>query len=138
MNNRLAAAALVAALVPAAPAAAGTAETRAFSDARLAAFGSGDIEALIAQYADDAVIVTPDAVLTTAEERRALITATIGLFADPTMKFQMIRVVAEGDLLHYVWTAETDTMDFGTGVETYIIRDGKAVQQTEWFAPVAK
>jgi hypothetical protein len=133
-----AAAILVAALTAAAPIQAGTPETQAFSDARLAAFAKGDIEALLAQYSEDAVIIAPDGIHDTPEARRAFITAVIGAMGRPDLKFEMLKAEAAGDLLHYVWKAETGTVDFGTGVETYLIRDGKAIYQTEFNQPMSK
>ena len=48
--------------------------------ARLANFGSGNIEGLLAQYADDATIISPMGVIDTAEGRRGMIEGIIGEF----------------------------------------------------------
>ena len=129
---------LAAALLMTAAAHADTAATEAMSQARLAAFAKGDVETLLAQYADNAVIIAPSGVIDTPEARRALVTRTIAAFAVPDMKFTMVSATARDDLLTYVWTAETPTTDFGTGVETYVLKDGRIVYHTEYFNSKAK
>ena len=129
---------LAAALLMTAAAHADTAATEAMSQARLAAFAKGDVETLLAQHADNAVIIAPSGVIDTPEARRALVIQTIAAFAVPDMKFTMVSATARDDLLTYVWTAETPTTDFGTGVETYVLKDGRIVYHTEYFNSKAK
>ena len=101
-----------------------------FADARLAAFGKGDAEALIAQYSDDATVFTPMGVLHGAAQIRPMIEGVIGEFAQPGTTFKLISQAAEGSTVAFVWQAETAKNVYDLGVETYVIADGKAVYQT--------
>ena len=58
--------------------AADNSSAEAFAAARLANFGSGNIEGLLAQYADDATIISPMGVIDTAEDRHGMIAGIIG------------------------------------------------------------
>jgi hypothetical protein len=127
----LSSAALIAASLAAAmPAFAAEMTAQQFADARLAAFGKGDTEALMAQYSDDATVFTPMGVLHGAAQIRPMIEGVIKEFAQPGVTFKMISQAAEGSTVAFVWQAETPKNVYDLGVETYVIADGKAVYQT--------
>lgn len=110
--------------------AADNSSAEAFAAARLANFGSGNIEALLAQYTDDATIISPMGVIDTAEGRRGMIEGIIGEFAQPGVTFELISQTAQGDIVQFVWSAVTNANVYDLGVETYVLKDGKAVYQT--------
>ena len=101
-----------------------------FADARLAAFGAGDIDTLLAQYSGDAMVFTPMGVLQGPAQIRTLLEPTLADFGQQGTTFDLKSVVAEGNTVALVWSAETPTTHYALGVETYVLADGKAVYQT--------
>ena len=122
---------LASALAAAIPAYAADAMTaQQFADARLAAFGKGDVNALMAQYSDDATVFSPMGVMHGKDQIRPMIEAVVGEFSQPGTTFKLNSQAAEGANVAFVWQAETSKNVYDLGVETYVISDGKAVYQT--------
>ncbi|MDX2297347.1 MULTISPECIES: nuclear transport factor 2 family protein [Streptomyces] len=92
-----------------------------------ARLGSGDLDALSLNYAEDAVFVTPHGVLTGREG----VKQGIGrLLADlPDAEWQLRERFA-GDVLFLEWTATTPTHEVLDGVDTFVFRDGLITAQT--------
>jgi ketosteroid isomerase-like protein len=106
-----------------------TASAQKFADDRLAAFGRGDVAALVAQYRDDAVVITPEKRLA-GPQIRGMIEGIIAEFARPGVKFDLIARAAEGPIATFVWKAETARNVYDLGSETYVLKDGKVAYQT--------
>ena len=104
--------------------------TQEFMNARLAAFGSGNVDALVAQYGDDAVVITPAGTLRGRGQIRGMIEGIIAEFAQPGVKFEMVHQAAEGPVANFVWTAETARKVYHLGTETYLLSGGKVAYQT--------
>ncbi len=128
--TKLLASALTAVTLATTSNAADSTAAEAFAAARLAHFGTGNVEALLAQYSDDATIVSPMGVIDSAEGRRSMIEGIIDEFAQPGVTFALISQKATGDLVQFVWSAVTNSNVYDLGVETYVLHDGKAVYQT--------
>jgi uncharacterized protein (TIGR02246 family) len=124
------AAGIAASLVAASPASAADMMAKEFADARIAAFGKGDVETLLAQYADDATVFTPGGVLHGKEQIRPMMEAVVAEFAQPGVTFNMVAVGALGQVVTFTWTAETNANVYELGSEAYVLADGKAVYQT--------
>jgi ketosteroid isomerase-like protein len=105
------------------------ATARQFADDRLAAFGRGDAAALVAQYRDDAVVITPQGKLA-GPQIRGMIEGIVAEFAQPGVKFDLIAREAEGPVATFVWKAETARNLYELGSETYVLKDGKVAYQT--------
>jgi ketosteroid isomerase-like protein len=101
-----------------------------FAEARLAAFGRGDVEAIVGQYADNAVVITPQGTLRGPAQIRGMIEGIIAEFAQPGVKFELIHRAAEGPVANFVWTAETGRNVWDLGAETYVLEGGKIAFQT--------
>lgn len=102
-----------------------------FAAARLASFSRGDIDALVAQYAPDATVVTPNGVLHGREQIRPMIEGIIGEFGQQGVDFNLIGQNAEGPIVAFRWTAETPNNSYSLGAETYVLNDeGLAQYQT--------
>jgi ketosteroid isomerase-like protein len=101
-----------------------------FADARLAAFGAGDLDALMAQYAEDAMLFTASGVLQGRDQIRPVLAAALADFAQPGTSFAVQGAIAQGNTVAFVWSAETPTTHYRLGVESYVLAEGKAVYQT--------
>jgi ketosteroid isomerase-like protein len=84
------------------------------------ALGAGDLEEIVADYADDAVFITPAGVLTGKDGIRA---AFIQLLADvPNAAWQLKTQIYEGDVLFLEWAAEAEKTRVDDGIDTFIFR----------------
>ena len=96
----------------------------------LAAFGAGKVDAIVAHYAPDAVIVTPGAVVLGHKNIRPMFVGLVAEFGQPGVKFKLLKQNVYGDIALIVWQAETGKNIYDMGTDTYIIRGGKIVAQT--------
>ena len=101
-----------------------------FAADRMAAFGRGDAAALLAQYTDDAIAITPMGVLHGRAEIKRLVDGVVAEFAQPGVKFEILSQTSEGDIVTFVWKAETAKNVYEFATETYVLKDGLAAVQT--------
>jgi len=104
----------------------------------LEAFGEGDIDALMADYAEDAVLFRPDSVLHGRDEIRSLFEVVIADILPPGSTVKMSQMITEGEIAYIVWSAESVTYKMPFGTDTFIIRDGKILTQTFAVRMVSK
>jgi uncharacterized protein (TIGR02246 family) len=84
------------------------------------ALGAGDLEEIVADYADDAVFITPAGVLTGKDGIRAAFTQ---LLADvPNAAWTLKTQIYEGDVLFLEWAAEAEKTRVEDGIDTFIFR----------------
>ncbi|MGK5114850.1 MULTISPECIES: nuclear transport factor 2 family protein [unclassified Geodermatophilus] len=81
------------------------------------AIGAGDVDAILADYAEDAVLITPDQVVRGRDGIRQLFTSLLGEIpdADWTVPTQ----VFEGDVLFIEWSAVAEKAR-AEGVDTFV------------------
>jgi ketosteroid isomerase-like protein len=96
----------------------------------MAALESGDIAKIMADYADDAILIVPDGAVVGKPAIQAGFENMIQ--GSPNIRFTSQEIV-EGDTLLTIWSAECDTATFPQGVDTFVIRDDKIQRQTAWF-----
>ncbi|MET8507721.1 nuclear transport factor 2 family protein [Streptomyces sp. NPDC004787] len=89
--------------------------------------GTGDLDLISENYAEDAVFVTPEGVLT----GRAGVREGIGrLLADlPDAEWHLTPQFA-GDVLFLQWAATDGVHEVTDGVDTFVFRDGLISAQT--------
>ncbi|GAA4675957.1 hypothetical protein GCM10023215_04950 [Pseudonocardia yuanmonensis] len=103
----------------------------------LKALNAHDVEAILADYAPDAVLVTPGATL---QGHDGLRQAFGGLLEQmPNCVFTEKSVTeatagADGVLL-LEWSLESDVATVSDGIDTVVVRDGLIVAQTARFTP---
>jgi uncharacterized protein (TIGR02246 family) len=94
------------------------------------ALDAGDLDKLIADYADAAVFITPAGVKRGKDGIREAYTQ---LFADlPNATWNLRTQIYEGDLLLVEWAAVSASA-LAEGVVTFVIRDGAIQAQTNHF-----
>lgn len=104
--------------------------TEKFATARLALFGKGDAAGLLAQYAPDATVITPNGVLHGPDQIKGMVDGIIGEFHQPDVKFTLISQMTAGDVATFTWSAETAKNIYDLGAETYVLKDGRITYQT--------
>ncbi|WOX16971.1 nuclear transport factor 2 family protein [Streptomyces sp. N50] len=93
-----------------------------------AALVAEDLDKLAANFAEDAVVVTPKGVLHGKEGVRENFTR---LFADlPKADWEMKTTLFGGEVLFLEWTATSAKSSATHGVDTFVIRDGLIRAQT--------
>lgn len=95
----------------------------------LQAAEQGDVDAIVADYAEDAVIFTPDGMLRGRDEIRSLFE---GLVADfpPGSCVEIQQQLIDDELAYLVWSGESERLNIPLATDTLIVRDGKIVIQT--------
>jgi ketosteroid isomerase-like protein len=104
--------------------------TKKVLDEHLAAFGSGNVDAIVSHYAPDAVIMVPGGVKRGHVEIRAMFEGLVKEFGQPGVTFEMLNSDVDGEIALIVWKAETGKAVYDMGTDTFIVRDGKIVTQT--------
>ncbi|GAA1500908.1 nuclear transport factor 2 family protein [Kitasatospora kazusensis] len=96
------------------------------------ALAAEDLDGIVANFAEDAVVISPDGV---KRGREGVREAFAQLFADlPHAKWELGVRVFEGDLLFLEWAADSDTNRADHGVDTFVFRDGLIQAQTVRYA----
>jgi uncharacterized protein (TIGR02246 family) len=99
--------------------------TAAVLERHLQALAVGDVDALMADYADDAVVISgPNPI----RGREAITQMFKAISANPPQIVEEVHVV-DGEVGYITW--HSDHMPFGT--DTFVVRDGKIVYQTVAF-----
>jgi predicted SnoaL-like aldol condensation-catalyzing enzyme len=96
----------------------------------LVSFQNNDLEALVADYTNESVLVTHDAIYSGQEEIRDFFAALMVHFPKQQSSFEMDKMVVYDELVYIVWHANTPSLDVPLGTDTFIIRDGKIDRQT--------
>ncbi len=107
-----------------------TASAREVLDHHLQAFGAGDLDAILEDYTDGSIIITPNGVRRSRKEMSEFFSTLFADFAKPGMSFNMDQQVVDGEIAYIRWSAETADNVYELGTDTFLIRDGKIVTQT--------
>lgn len=95
----------------------------------LQAFGQGDLDAIMDDFADDAAFHTSDAVYRGYDEIRELFSELLAKFP-PGSDIQINQRRIDGELAFLVWSGKSENVEVSFAVDTIIIRNGKIVKQT--------
>jgi uncharacterized protein (TIGR02246 family) len=92
------------------------------------ALGAGDLDEIVADYADDAVFITPVGVRRGKDGIRAAFTQ---LLADvPDAAWDLKTQIYEDDVLFLEWAADAAETFVEDGIDTFVFRDGLIRVQT--------
>ena len=92
------------------------------------ALGAGDLDGIVADYADDAVFITPAGVKRGKDGIREAFTQ---LLADvPNAAWELKTQIYEYDVLFLEWAAVSAATKVEDGIDTFVFRDGLIRVQT--------
>ncbi|HTT51277.1 MAG TPA: nuclear transport factor 2 family protein [Streptosporangiaceae bacterium] len=92
------------------------------------ALGAVDLDEIVADYAGDAVVITPAGVQRGKDGIRAVF---IQLLADvPDASWDLKTQIYEGDVLFLEWAADAGATRVNDGIDTFVFRDGLIRVQT--------
>lgn len=105
--------------------------TQAVLDRHLQCFAACDVDGTLADFADDAVLLT-DAygALRGHDAIRAFFSAAFAEFKQPGTSFSMKAMLVEGDCAFIAWNAETSANVFEFATDTFVVRNGRIAVQT--------
>lgn len=104
--------------------------TRAVIENHLRAFGERDVEALLADYAPEALFFTPQGTLRGPAGIRPLLEGLVAEFSTPGARFALDHIAVEGENGFIVWNGTTAGNAYELATDTFVVRDGRIVVQT--------
>jgi ketosteroid isomerase-like protein len=92
------------------------------------ALGAGDLDGIVADYADDAVFITPAG---TKRGKNGIREAFTQLLADvPNAAWELKTQIYEGDVFFLEWAAVSAATKVEDGIDTFVFHDGLIRVQT--------
>jgi len=95
----------------------------------LRAFAEGDLDAIMADYAEEATFFTPEGVLCGKAEIRPLFEQLLADFP-PGSAVEITQQLIEGGAAYLVWSGESERLKIPFATDTIVVRAGKIVLQT--------
>lgn len=105
--------------------------TQEVYDHHQSAFTPFNLEKLMEDYADEAILLTLDGEFVGKEAIRGFFENAFEAFPNLTISFEKTSVV--GDTFLEQWSGQSDNGTIPRGVATFNIQDGMIQRQTEWF-----
>ena len=100
------------------------------------ALAAGDLDEIVADYADDSVVITAAGV---ARGKDGVRKVFVKLLDDlPNAAWDLKTQILEGDVLFLEWAADSTVNRVDDGVDTFVFRDGMIAAQTIRYTPQAK
>ncbi|WAJ45070.1 nuclear transport factor 2 family protein [Mycobacterium sp. Aquia_216] len=100
------------------------------------ALAAGDLDEIVADYADDSVVISPGGV---ARGKDAIRDVFANLLADlPNADWDLKTQFFDGDVLFLEWTADSALSRVDDGVDTFVFRGGVIRAQTLRYTARAK
>jgi ketosteroid isomerase-like protein len=92
------------------------------------ALGAGDLDEIVADYADDAVVISPAGA---KHGKSGVREAFVALLADvPNADWALVTQIYEGDVLFLEWTADAAQTRVDDGIDTFVFANGQIRVQT--------
>ncbi len=89
-----------------------------------------DLDAVMSDYSESSVVLTPDGPLRGLEAIRSLFGKIIKDMLPPGSEVEMLRRDIEDEIAYTVWRGSSANFNFLIGTDTFVIRYGKIVYQT--------
>jgi len=96
----------------------------------LESFYVGDVEAIMTDFAADAVLITPDGTLYGQAQIRPVFETFVTQIMPPGSTLTIVQQIVEGDIAYLLWAGESAHYRIPWGTDTFVIRAGKIVAQT--------
>ncbi len=91
---------------------------------------AGDLDAVMSDYTESSVVITPDGALHGLSQIRQLFDKIISRVLPPGSKYELLRQEIVDEVAYTVWRGESESFNILMGTDTFIIRYGKIVCQT--------
>ena len=107
-----------------------SAQTEQTLQHHLQSFYAADVEAIMADFAADAVLITPDGTLYGQAQIRPVFETFVTQVLPPGSTVTIIKQIVEGEIAYLLWAGESAHYSIPWGTDTFVIRAGKIVAQT--------
>lgn len=94
------------------------------------AFIQNNLDEVMADYTEEAVLITPDATFKGLGQIRKNFEDAYRKFPKDKTVFQLSKRVIDRDVAYILWQAKTPTFNLTYATDTFIIRNGKIIRQT--------
>ena len=91
---------------------------------------NGHLEETLEDYCEDSVLINMTGPKKGLDEIRAFFKDSIATCLPAESDYKTIHQYVDGEIAYTVWSAESPFYSIPYGTDTFIIRDGKIVQQT--------
>lgn len=96
----------------------------------LHSFASNDLELLMSDYTDQSILITHEQTYKGIREIRAFFTELMNHFPKGHSDFTLDKLVSDDELVFILWHATTPSLEVSLGTDTFVIKEGKIMQQT--------
>jgi len=93
------------------------------------AFLANDVDAIMADFAADALLCTPEGARRGHGEIRAFFERVLPAFPAGATTLDIKQQVVDGELFYVVWSAASPVADVPAACDVFLVRDGKLVYQ---------
>jgi ketosteroid isomerase-like protein len=97
----------------------------------ITAIGAGDVDAILEDYAEDAVLITPQGTVRGRPAIRETFTGLLGQLPDAA--WDVYTRIYEGDVLFIEWSATGEKARIQDGIDTFVFRGDAIRVQTVRF-----
>jgi uncharacterized protein (TIGR02246 family) len=105
--------------------------TRQVFEHHLGALGAGNLDAILGDFTDDSILITPDGALKGRQAIRGFFDGVLAtLFKPGTYEFTMDTLHVADDVAYLVWHANCATANIVFAADTFLIKNGKIAVQT--------
>ena len=94
------------------------------------AFGANDLEAVMADYTDESILITPEKTYKGLKEIRDNFVFAFTVFPKGKSTLKLRKSIVQQEVGYITWEATTPKMKKSFNTDTFIIHDGKIVRQT--------
>ena len=109
-------------------------KTKEVLDHHWIAFIGGDLEAVMADYTEESMLITPTETFKGLDEIRGAFVNAFKAYPQDQSSLKLVKSVVERDVAYIIWEADAPAFTLEMGSDTFIIRNGKIIRQT--FAAV--
>ncbi len=99
-------------------------------DHHLKAIEHGDVNAVLSNYAPDAVLFRSDGIFKGVAAIRSVLARFVAEFQTPGTTTKTKQRLVAGDYSYMLWTAETADNVYELATDTYVVEEGKIVAQS--------
>ena len=97
-------------------------------DRHMKTFGAADLEGVLADYAPNAVMYTPEGPVKGSDALRKTFQGILAEWSKPGVKFDLKQKTVEGEAAYIYWNAETADHIYEGATDSFVVREGKIVQ----------
>jgi ketosteroid isomerase-like protein len=102
------------------------------------AFLANDLDALMADFAEDALLCAPEGAFRGHAEIRAFFERVLPAFPAGATTLDVKQQIVDGELFYVVWSSASPVADVPSACDVFVVRDGKLAYQCFAGEVVAK